>query len=330
VKVLVTGVAGFIGLHVARSLLSRGDAVVGIDNLNPYYSVSLKQERLALLEAETAFSFYRKDIANQSDIEEILSDHSDIQGVIHLAAQPGVRYSLKNPYVYVQANVMGQVVLLEAARKLKSLCSFVYASSSSVYGGNKNQPSRADDRIDRPISLYAATKGAAELITQSYAHLHGVPCTGLRFFTVYGPWGRPDMAPFLFTEAISAGRPIDVFGYGDMARDFTYIDDIVSGVLAALDRPPAPDDDGVRHKVYNLGNHRSERLLHFIEIIEELVGRKAEKKLLPLQPGDVVRSYADIDATKRDLGFEPNTQLYDGMAKFVAWYKEYVQGRILR
>jgi UDP-glucuronate 4-epimerase len=324
-KVLLTGVAGFIGLHVARRLLSRGDTLVGVDNLNSYYSVSLKKARLARLASEPGFVFYRADVSEPSTMERILADHVDIGGVVHLAAQPGVRYSLENPYAYVQSNVMGQVVVLEAARKLGRVGSIVYASSSSVYGANKAQPSRVEDRVDRPVSLYAATKGAAELIARSYAHLHGVPCTGLRFFTVYGPWGRPDMAPFIFTKAILAGDPINVFGYGDMARDFTYVDDIVTGVVTALDRPPAPDEDGVPHRVYNLGNNRSESLVHFIEIIEQLVGRQAAKILLPLQPGDVVRSYADIDSSKRDLGFDPSTGLLEGMTKFISWYKEYTE-----
>jgi UDP-glucuronate 4-epimerase len=321
--VLVTGVAGFIGSHVARQLLERGETVVGIDNVNDYYSVALKEARLADLAKLPGFVFHRANIADRDAIFAIAQRHADATGVVHLAAQAGVRYSLENPFAYVEANVMGHVVMLEAARQLPRLASFVYASSSSVYGANKTQPFSATDRVDTPISLYAATKRSDELIAYAYSHLYGIPATGLRFFTVYGPWGRPDMAVFLFTDAILAGRPIDVFNQGQMARDFTYIDDIASGTIAALDRPPAPGPDGVRHAVYNLGNHRSEKLMELIHHLETLLGRKAEMRMLPMQAGDVVETFADIESSQRDLGFKPVTSIVDGLGRFVAWYKDY-------
>jgi UDP-glucuronate 4-epimerase len=321
--ILVTGVAGFIGSHVVRQLLARGETVVGIDNVNDYYSVALKEARLAELAKLPGFVLHRANIADREAIFAIVAQHGDATGLIHLAAQAGVRYSLENPYAYVETNVMGQVVLLEAARKLPRLASLVYASSSSVYGGNKTQPFSVADRVDRPISLYAATKRSDELITYAYSQLYGIPATGLRFFTVYGPWGRPDMAMYLFTDAIIAGRPINVFNHGNMARDFTYIDDIAQGTVAALDRPPAPDADGVRHAVYNLGNHRSEKLMDVIRELETLLGRKAEMRMLPMQPGDVAATCADIDASQRALGFNPTTSMVDGLARFVAWYKDY-------
>jgi UDP-glucuronate 4-epimerase len=321
--VLVTGVAGFVGSHVARQLLERGETVVGIDNVNDYYSVALKEARLAELAKLPGFVFHRANIADREAIFAIARQHADATGVIHLAAQAGVRYSLENPFAYVEANVMGHVVMLEAARLLPRLASFVYASSSSVYGANKTQPFSVADRVDTPISLYAATKRSDELITYAYSHLYGIPATGLRFFTVYGPWGRPDMAIFLFTDAILAGRPINVFNQGQMARDFTYIDDIASGTIAALDRPPAPGPDGARHAVYNLGNHRSEKLLDLIHHLETLLGRKAAMRMLPMQAGDVAETFADIEASQRDLGFNPVTSIVDGLGRFVAWYKDY-------
>lgn len=321
--ILVTGAAGFIGFHVAQLLLERGEAVVGIDNVNDYYSVALKEARLAQLEKHAAFTLHRANIAHHDEILGLLANYPDITGIVHLAAQAGVRYSLKNPYAYIEANVMGHTVMLEAARRLTKLECFVYASSSSVYGGNKKQPFSVADSVDTPVSLYAATKRSDELITQTYSHLYGLPSIGLRFFTVYGPWGRPDMAAYLFTDAIMAGRPIDVFNEGRMARDFTYIDDIVSGVTAALARPPEPAAGGARHRVYNLGNHRPEKLMDFIGTIENLIGRKAEKRLLPMQPGDVPESFADIEDSRRDLGFEPKTPISVGLANFVAWYKQY-------
>jgi UDP-glucuronate 4-epimerase len=319
-SVLVTGAAGFIGFHVSQALLARGEIVVAIDNLNDYYDVALKRARLAQLEGRPGFAFARADIADRAAMSAIVERHPEIDRVVHLAAQAGVRYSLQNPYAYVEANVMGQVVMLEATRRLAGLRAFVYASSSSVYGGNSKQPSSVEDRVDTPVSLYAATKRADELITHAYCHLYGIPATGLRFFTVYGPWGRPDMAAYLFADAIVQGKKIRVFNHGRMARDFTYIDDIVSGVLAALDRPPAP---GVTGRIYNLGNHRPEQLLDFIAVLEAALGRTAEKELLPMEPGDVATSFADIEASRRDLGYEPKIPIAVGLPRFVAWYKAY-------
>jgi UDP-glucuronate 4-epimerase len=317
--ILLTGAAGFIGFHVARSLLHRGDRVIGIDNLNAYYDVTLKEARLQRLLAHPGFSFAKLDVSDRESVFALIAQQPDITDVIHLAAQAGVRHSLQDPYTYIDANVMGTLVMLEAARRLPALRGITYASSSSVYGANTKQPFSIEDRVDNPVSLYGATKRSCELIAESYARLYRLPATGLRFFTVYGPWGRPDMAAFLFTRAILAGEPIKVFNEGNMARDFTYIDDIVGGIVAALDRPAEP----AQHRVYNLGNHRPERLLDFIAIIERLLGRTAEKLLLPMQLGDVPASYADIEASRRDLGFEPKATIETGLAKFVEWYKEY-------
>jgi UDP-glucuronate 4-epimerase len=318
--VLVTGVAGFIGYHVATALLARGDNVIGIDNVNDYYSVDLKLARLARLEGQSGFTFYREDIGHPKPVMEIVDRNKGIEGIIHLAAQAGVRYSLENPYAYVNSNVMGQVVMLEAARKLERLRCFVYASSSSVYGANEKQPFSVDDPVDLPISLYAATKRSCELSARTYSHLFKIPSCGLRFFTVYGPWGRPDMAAYLFADAIMAGRPIRVFNEGKMERDFTYIEDIVAGTIAALDRPPT---GAVPHKVYNLGNHKPEPLMRFISLIEKELGRTAVKDLLPMQPGDVPSSFAEIEASTRDLGFYPRTTIDVGIPKFMEWYKQY-------
>ncbi len=322
---LLTGAAGFIGFHVARALLERGDRVVGIDNLNDYYDVRLKEARLAELSASAGFTFARLDVADRDGVGALVQAHRDLRGIIHLAAQAGVRYSLENPYAYIEANVMGTLVLLEAARRIDKLAAFTYASSSSVYGANRKQPFSVDDPVEQPVSLYAATKRSCELIARSYSHLYGLPATGLRFFTVYGPWGRPDMAAYLFTRAILAGEPIKVFNEGRMARDFTYIDDIVAGTVAAHDHAPAAGAaaDGVPHRLYNLGNHRPEKLLDFIAVLERLLGRTAQKELLPMQPGDVPESFADIETARRDLGFEPKTTIEDGLGRFVAWYKHY-------
>jgi UDP-glucuronate 4-epimerase len=320
--VLVTGAAGFIGFHVCKALLARGDVVIGIDNLSAYYDVDLKRARLAELADDVEFTFHLANIADRAAVSSVIERQPGIDRVIHLAAQAGVRYSLENPYSYIESNIMGQVVLLEAVRRLPGLKSFVYASSSSVYGGNTKQPSSVDDRVDAPVSLYAATKRADELITHAYGHLYKIPATGLRYFTVYGPWGRPDMAAYLFADAIMAGRPLRVFNHGQMARDFTYIDDIVTGTLAALDRPPSTSD-GVPWRVYNLGNHRPERLLDFIAALEAALGRKANLQLLPMEPGDVATSFADIEASRRDLGYEPKTPITVGLPLFVAWYKSY-------
>lgn len=323
-SILITGAAGFIGFHVGKALLERGEQVVGIDNLNDYYDVRLKEARLAQLSALSGFSFAKLDIADRDGVFALLGTHPDLNGIIHLAAQAGVRYSLENPYAYIDANVMGTIVLLEAARRIDKLTAFTYASSSSVYGANRKQPFSVDDPVDQPVSLYAATKRSCELIAHTYSHLYGLPATGLRFFTVYGPWGRPDMAAYLFTRAIIAGEPIKVFNHGRMARDFTYIDDIVAGTIAAHDRAPsAGPADAVPHRLYNLGNHRSEKLLDFIAIIERELGRTATKELLPMQPGDVPESFADIESARRDLGFEPKTTIELGLARFIAWYKRY-------
>lgn len=319
--VLVTGVAGFIGFHVAEALLGRGETVVGIDNLNHYYEVSLKRARLLSLDGRPGFSFRRLDIADRDAVSALFAEEREIDRVVHLAAQAGVRYSLIDPYVYLHSNVDGHVVLLEAARRLPRLSHFVYASSSSVYGGNRAVPFSVADRTDHPVSLYGATKKAMEVISESYAAMYGLPLTGLRFFTVYGPWGRPDMAYFSFTRKILAGEPIPVFNHGDMRRDFTFIDDVVGGVVNCLDRPPAGEGGTDLHRIYNLGNHRPERLLDFIAILETALGRKAAVELLPLQPGDVKETCADIEASRRDLDFAPRTSIADGVPRFVAWYR---------
>jgi UDP-glucuronate 4-epimerase len=319
-SILLTGAAGFIGFHVAKALLERGDRVVGIDNLNDYYDVRLKEARLALLSAYPGFVFARLDVADRDGVFALVERHEDLRSIIHLAAQAGVRYSLENPYAYIDANVMGTLVMLEAARRIDRLTAITYASSSSVYGANQKQPFSVEDRVDEPVSLYAATKRSCELVACTYSRLYGLPATGLRFFTVYGPWGRPDMAAYLFTRAILAGQPIRVFNEGRMARDFTYIDDIVTGTVAAHDRPPT---DGVPHRIYNLGNHRPEQLLDFIGVLERLLGRTATKEFLPLQPGDVPESFADIEASRHDLGFDPQTTIEVGLARFVEWYRQY-------
>lgn len=321
--VLVTGCAGFIGFHVAKRLLHSGERVVGMDNLNDYYSVALKKARLTLLDPDTNFSFHLADIADRAAVDEVFARHRDITHIVHLAAQAGVRYSLQNPYAYVSSNVMGQVVLLEAARRCEHLARYVYASSSSVYGANKKLPFAIADRVDEPVSLYAATKRSGELIAHTYSHLYGIPSIGLRFFTVYGPWGRPDMAAYLFTDGIIAGRAIDVFNHGDMARDFTYIDDIAEATIAALTRPQRLVESGPPHRLYNLGNHRPEKLSDFIAVLEQAIGRKAERRLLPMQPGDLPETFADIEDARRDLGFEPKTPIAEGLPRFVAWYRDY-------
>ncbi|MBL9098731.1 MAG: NAD-dependent epimerase/dehydratase family protein [Alphaproteobacteria bacterium] len=319
-KVLLTGAAGFIGYHTSQALLKRGDEVVGVDNLNAYYEVSLKEARLKQLTAQKGFAFERLDIADRDAMLALAAKHPGVTHVVHLAAQAGVRHSLTDPYTYITSNVMGQVILLELARKFSKLEHFVYASSSSVYGGNTKLPFSIDDETEQPNSLYAATKKADELIGHTYAHLYGIPSTGLRFFTVYGPWGRPDMAAFLFTRAILAGEPIRVFNHGEMWRDFTFVDDIVAGILAAVAHKPSKTPP---HAVYNLGNHRSEKLTDFIGLIEKSLGRKAEYRFEPMQPGDVARTYADIEASRRDLGFEPKTPISEGIPRFIDWYKDY-------
>lgn len=329
-KILVTGVAGFIGMHVADQLLSRGDTVIGFDSLNDYYSVDLKRARLDNIVARHGvrqFQFHHVDFADMSSIEGALAP-ADFDCIVHLGAQAGVRYSIDNPHAYAQANLVGHLNMLEIARH-RGVAHLVYASSSSVYGANKTLPFRVEDRCDRPVSLYAATKRANELLSESYAHLYRLPLTGLRFFTVYGPWGRPDMAPWLFTAAILDGRPIKVFGEGVMRRDFTFIDDIVSGVIAVLDHPPT--DDGrehaggsiAPHAVYNIGNNQAEELSAFIGLIEQACGRTAIKQILPMQPGDVRETFADIGAISRDLGYRPTTSIEVGVPAFVDWYRRY-------
>jgi UDP-glucuronate 4-epimerase len=320
-SVLVTGAAGFIGAAVAKALLARGDDVIGIDNLNAYYDPALKRARLAELMAP-GFTFHAFDFATDMPLANERFDR-----IIHLGAQPGVRYSLENPRAYVQSNLVGHLNLLELARERQ--LPMVYASSSSVYGNNTKMPFSVDDRVDHPVSLYAATKKSDELMSETYAHLYRIPLTGLRFFTVYGPWGRPDMAPWLFTRAILSGEPIKVFNHGKMRRDFTYIDDIVAGVLACNDSPPT-DDGAVKpggsvapHSIYNIGNNQPEELTHFIDIIEQATGKSAIKDYQPMQPGDVTATYADIDAIARDHGYAPTTALDVGIPKFVDWFRSY-------
>lgn len=321
--VLVTGAAGFIGHHVAIALLSRDEEVIGIDNMNDYYDRALKDARVRRLEGHRAFTFHTLDITDRAGLESLLDGQPAIDRIIHLAAQAGVRYSLVNPYAYADANVLGSMTVLEACRHLPKLRHFVYASSSSVYGANEDLPFAIGDDVDRPVSVYAATKRAGELLAFTYSHLYRVPATGLRFFTVYGPWGRPDMAYYGFTDSIFAGRPIKIFNQGAMRRDFTYIDDVVAGVLAALDRPPADEGKAPPNRLYNLGNHRSEDLLHFISVLERICGRQAVKEFAPMQPGDIRETYADIETSRRDLGFQPTTTIEEGLARFVAWYREY-------
>jgi UDP-glucuronate 4-epimerase len=328
-NVLITGAAGFIGAALAERLLARGDMVIGIDCLNSYYEVRLKEHRRdRLIDAGgDRFTFLKQDFSDMVGLEQALHGR-EFERVVHLGAQAGVRYSIKNPHSYVQANLVGHLNMLELVRH-RGIAHMVYASSSSVYGGNTKLPFAVEDRVDHPLSLYAATKKADELMSETYAHLYRMPLTGLRFFTVYGPWGRPDMMMWIFTQKILAGDPIPVFNHGEMYRDFTYIDDIVSGVVACLDSPPT--DDGKQkaggstkpHALYNIGNHRSEHLMKVIGLIEEACGRKAEMKMLPMQPGDVQRTYADIEAIQQDLGFQPKTSIEEGVPAFVRWYREY-------
>ena len=318
--ILVTGAAGFIGYHVTEALLARGALVVGLDNLSDYYDVSLKQARLARLEERSGFYFRKIDIADRDMMLALVKEFPAVTGIVHLAAQPGVRYSLVNPYAYVTANIMGHLVMLELARALPKLKHMVYASSSSVYGSNDKVPFSESDEVLKPNSLYAATKRADELFSQTYAHLYNIPLTGLRFFTVYGPWGRPDMAPMIFTRAILKGEPISVFNHGEMWRDFTYIDDIVNGVVRALDKPPSEKPP---HTVYNLGNHKCEKLTDFIATLESALGKTAEMKMEPMQPGDVPRTYADVAKAEADLGYAPATPISVGIPEFVNWYREF-------
>lgn len=322
-KVLITGAAGFIGSTLAIKLLERGDEVVGIDNLNDYYDVNLKKARLERVGQHKGFSFHQLNIADKDAILALEGELQDVTHVVNLAAQAGVRYSLINPFAYVETNVMGYVTMLELARRLPKLEQFVYASSSSVYGGNTKTPFAVEDPVEKPISLYAATKKSNELMAYTYAHLYKIPCTGLRFFTVYGPWGRPDMAAYLFATNIVAGKPIPVFNHGKMRRDFTYIDDIVAGVVGVLDNPQKVEDGQVPTRVYNIGGNKTESLMDYISEIEKALGKKAIYEFLPIQPGDVPETSADIEATQRDFGFEPKTTISEGIPKFIAWYKDY-------
>jgi UDP-glucuronate 4-epimerase len=321
-SILVTGAAGFIGYHVSEALLARGEEVTGLDNLNDYYDVNLKRARLARLTSRNRFRFHQLDIADRPALDAALLQ-SGVDRIVHLAAQAGVRYSLTNPQAYVQSNLVGHLNMLEVARALPDLKHMVYASSSSVYGGNAKLPFAVADRVDQPVSLYAATKRADELMSYAYAHLFRLPLTGLRFFTVYGPWGRPDMSLYIFTQAILAGEPIPLFNHGDMRRDFTYIDDIVAGVVAALDHPPAADGTAAPYKLYNIGNNQPVDLMYVVELLQAKLGRKAELKLLPMQPGDVRETYADIEDIGRDLGFVPATSIEQGIDRFVAWYRDH-------
>ena len=319
--IMVTGAAGFIGFHVATKLLDQGERVIAVDNVNDYYDVRLKEARLAKLAASPNFRHLRLDVADRAAMEGLAADA--ITGIVHLAAQAGVRYSLVNPHAYGTANVMGQIAMIELARRCKNLRHFVYASSSSVYGGNTKHPFSVGDPVERPVSLYAATKRSCELIAESYSHLYRTPMTGLRFFTVYGPWGRPDMAAYIFTDAIFADRPITLFNRGDLKRDFTFVDDIVAGVLAVLVRPPKDDGTASPHRLYNLGNNRTEPLRRFVDVLERAIGRKARIELAPMQPGDVYETSADITESIADLGFKPRTSIDEGLPKFVAWYRDY-------
>jgi UDP-glucuronate 4-epimerase len=335
VKVLVTGAAGFIGFHLSRRLLAAGNQVVGLDNLNDYYDVRLKQDRLAQLEEHPGFTFCRMDLSDRQAVSDLFKEQG-FDRVVNLAAQAGVRYSLINPYAYGETNLMGFLNILEGCRH-HQVGHLVFASSSSVYGANTRMPFSVHDNVDHPVSLYAATKKANELMAHTYASLYQLPCTGLRFFTVYGPWGRPDMALFLFTRAILAGKPIDVFNYGRMERDFTYIDDIVEGVVRILDRLPEPDpgwsgdqpDSATSYapyRIYNIGNNQPVALATFIEVLEACLGKKAEKNFMPIQPGDVPATYANVDDLMQAVGFKPATSLKEGIQAFVDWYKTYYRG----
>jgi UDP-glucuronate 4-epimerase len=334
-KILVTGAAGFIGFHLSRRLLGQGEAVVGLDNLNPYYNVALKEARLKLLQQHERFEFVRADLSDRKAMETLFEQERP-EIVVNLAAQAGVRYSLQNPHAYVESNLLGFINILEGCRH-QQVKHLVYASSSSVYGANTQLPFSVHDNVDHPLSLYAATKKANELMAHTYAALYRLPCTGLRFFTVYGPWGRPDMALFLFTRAILEDRPIDVFNEGRMKRDFTYIDDIVEGMVRVMKRVPAPDIDWrgdhpdpstsfAPYRLYNIGNNQPVALMDFIETLEKHLGRKARKKFLPLQAGDVPATFADVADLARDVDFQPATPISEGIRRFVVWYREYYPG----
>ena len=333
-KILVTGAAGFIGFHLSERLLRRGDEVVGLDNLNDYYDVRLKHDRLKQLEGHPGFRFVKASLEDRGTMEKLFSCER-FDKVVNLAAQAGVRYSLQNPHAYIDSNIVGFMNILEGCRH-NNVQHLVYASSSSVYGANTRLPFSVHHNVDHPISLYAATKKANELMAHTYSSLYGIPTTGLRFFTVYGPWGRPDMALFLFTKAILEGKPIDVFNHGKMQRDFTYIDDIVEGVIRVVDTIPAsnpswrgdqpdPGTSNAPYRLYNIGNNNPVELMHFIEVLEERLGKQAEKNLLPIQAGDVPATYADVDDLMKDVGFKPATPIEEGISRFVEWYSEYYQ-----
>lgn len=333
-KILVTGAAGFIGYHLSERLLARGDTVVGLDCVNDYYSVELKEARLARLHRHERFRLARIDLADRARMESLFREHA-FDRVVNLAAQAGVRYSLTNPHAYVDSNLVGFTNILEGCRH-SGVKHLVYASSSSVYGANTTMPFSVHDNVDHPLSLYAASKKANELMAHTYSHLYRLPTTGLRFFTVYGPWGRPDMALFLFTKAILEGRPIEVFNHGRMRRDFTYVDDIVEGVVRVTDRVPEPNpewsgakpDPGTSsapYRLYNIGNNNPVELMHMIEVLEGCLGKKAEKNMLPMQPGDVPATYADVDDLVRDVGFKPATSIEEGVRRFVDWYRSYYE-----
>ncbi len=324
-KVLVTGAAGFIGYHVSAGLLARGDTVVGLDNLNPYYDVRLKRARVERLTPDPRFEFLHLDLADRAGMEATFARVRP-ERVVHLGAQAGVRHSFRDPHAYVHSNLVGFLHVLEGCRETR-VRHLVYASSSSVYGANPKPPFSVHDNVDHPISLYAATKKANELMAHTYSHGYGLPTTGVRFFTVYGPWGRPDMALFLFTEAILAGEPITVFNHGDMQRDFTYIDDAVEAVLRVLDRLPQPDPGSstAPYRVYNVGNHQPVGLLRFIEVLEQTLGRTADKRLVPMQPGDVPATCADVTDLMRDVGYSPATRIEEGIPRFVEWYRAYYE-----
>ena len=332
-KVLVTGAAGFIGMHVSKLLLERGDTVVGVDNLNDYYDPNLKLARLGQLQPFANFRFVKADIADRVAMDDLFAAEH-FNRVINLAAQAGVRYSLKNPHAYIQTNLVGFGNILEGCRHYR-VEHLVYASSSSVYGANTHMPFSVHDNVDHPVSLYAASKKANELMAHSYSHLYGLPTTGLRYFTVYGPWGRPDMSPWLFTSAILEGRPIDVFNHGKMRRDFTYVDDIAEGTVRVLDRVAQPNpsfdkdnpDPGTSYapfRIYNIGNYAPVDLMTFIKTIEEALGQEAKKNFLPMQSGDVVATYADVEALRHDIGFQPKTDLAVGISNWVSWYRRYI------
>lgn len=330
--ILVTGCAGFIGFHLSMRLLNEGYQVVGLDNLNDYYDVSLKRSRLSLLDKEAGFCFVYASLEDKEAVEGVFQENS-FDVVIHLAAQAGVRYSIENPHIYIDSNIVGFLNILEGCRH-HGVGHLIFASSSSVYGANRKLPFSVHDNVDHPLSLYAATKKSNELMAHTYSHLYGIPTTGLRFFTVYGPWGRPDMALFIFTKAILAGEPIKVFNYGNMKRDFTYIDDVVEGVVRLINKKPEPNpewddtnpDPGTSfapYKIYNIGNNQPVELMYFISVLEKHLGREAKKEFLPMQPGDVPETYADVDDLMRDVGFKPSTPIEVGIERFVEWYKDY-------